>query len=90
MAVSKVGISVTGHTEEADGLLGQVSVRNKSFLDHESDGRLAGARNWVHLVWLGFTLQAMVGSLLCSETVSTTRKSKVSVLSKLCIVLQGA
>ena len=56
-AVSNVGISSTRHTEEADGLLSLVSVRNESFLDHKSGRRLAGTENWIHLVGLGL-LQA--------------------------------
>ena len=48
--MSKVGVSVSRHTEEAEGLLSLVSVRNESFLDHKSERRLAGTRNWIHLV----------------------------------------
>ena len=54
--MSKVGISFTRHTEEAEGLLSLVSVRSESFLDHKSE-RLAGTENWIHLVGHGL-LQA--------------------------------
>ena len=76
-AVFKVGISLTRHTEEADGHRSQVSVRDESFLDQDSEGRLAGTGIWIHLVGLGFFwLQAMVGSLL--RTVSTGPNKLVS------------